>query len=96
MPPSITGCSTAARNGGTICRDHYLAMKRWNKARYGYADLADVTANPEGPERPLPRLLVVGADEILLSDLRGHAAVRLSPQLYLSTEGNILRGFRRR
>ena len=29
-----------------IVRDHYLAMKRWNKARYGYADLADVTASP--------------------------------------------------
>src|SRR3954452_2701455 len=29
-----------------IVRDHYLAMKRWNKARYGYAALADVTAHP--------------------------------------------------
>ena len=46
-----------------IGRDHYLAMKRWNKARYGYATLADVTAT-RSPERPLPRLLVVGADEI--------------------------------
>src|SRR5881398_427990 len=29
-----------------IVRDHYLAMKRWNKARYGFAALADVTAHP--------------------------------------------------
>ena len=24
-----------------IVRDHFLAMKRWNKAPYGYADLSD-------------------------------------------------------
>src|ERR1044072_5214513 len=30
-----------------IVRTHYLAMKRWNKAAYGYTDLADVTADPK-------------------------------------------------
>src|SRR5438105_11552298 len=35
----------------------------------------------EDPERPLPRLLVVRADEILLSDLRRRAARRLPPPL---------------
>ncbi|MBO9714830.1 MAG: glycoside hydrolase family 47 protein [Sphingomonas sp.] len=30
-----------------ICRTHFLAMKRWNKAKYGYTDLADVTADPK-------------------------------------------------
>ena len=43
-----------------IAREHYLAMKRWNKARFGYADLADVTTRCE---RSFPRLLVDRADK---------------------------------
>ena len=30
-----------------IVRDHFLAMKRSNKAHYGYADLADVFLDPK-------------------------------------------------
>ena len=37
-----------------VIRDHYLAMKRWNRARYGYADLADVTANPKVQKNSCP------------------------------------------
>jgi hypothetical protein len=55
-------------------------MKQFNKAAFGYADLADVTSDPSG-RQTIARILVVGADEILLSDVLGHAALRLSAQL---------------
>ena len=77
-----------------IVRDHYLAMKRWNKARYGYADLANVTANPKVQSDHCPGYwwseqmkyyYLIFADTPR-ADYR---------RLYLSTEGNVLRGLRR-
>jgi mannosyl-oligosaccharide alpha-1,2-mannosidase len=78
-----------------ICRAHFLAMKRWNRASYGYADLADVTANPKLQSDHCPGywwseqmkyywLIFAKTDRVDYS------------RLYLSTEGNILRGLRRR
>jgi len=77
-----------------IVRDHFLAMKRWNKARYGYANLADVTASPKVQSDHCPGYwwseqmkyyYLIFADTPRV-DYRG---------LYLSTEGNALRGLRR-
>jgi len=76
-----------------IARDHYLAMKRWNKARYGYADLADVTTKTQSDHSPgywwteqmkYYYLMFAHAERV---DYR---------RLYLTTEGNVLRGLRRR
>ncbi|HYX46655.1 MAG TPA: glycoside hydrolase family 47 protein [Sphingomicrobium sp.] len=75
-----------------IARDHYLAMKRWNKARYGYATLSDVTAKTKSDHCPgywwseqmkYYYLIFSGTPRF---DYRRN---------YLSTEGNVLRGLRR-
>ena len=77
-----------------VARDHYLAMKRWNKARYGYATLADVTATPklQSDHNPgywwseqMKYYYLIFADTSRFDYRRN----------YLSTEGNVLRGFRR-
>ncbi len=74
-----------------IVRDHYLAMKRWNKARFGYADLGDVTAMVQSDHCPgywwseqMKYYYLIFADTPRVDYRR----------LYLSTEGNILRGLR--
>jgi mannosyl-oligosaccharide alpha-1,2-mannosidase len=78
-----------------ICRDHFLAMKRWNKARYGYADLSDVTANPKVQSdhcagywwaEQMKYYYLIFADTPRVDYKR----------LYLSTEGKILRGISKR
>lgn len=77
-----------------IGRLHYEAMKRWNKARYGYTDMADVTATPKRQADHCPGywwseqmkyyyLLFADTPRFDYSD---H---------YLSTEGNVLKGLRR-
>lgn len=75
-----------------IARDHYLAMKHWNKARFGYADLADVTTKAQSDHCPgywwteqmkYYYLMFARPDRV---DYR---------RLYLTTEGNVLRGLRR-
>ena len=77
-----------------VCRDHYLAMKRWNKARYGYADLADVTANPKVQSDHCPGYW--WSEQMKYYYLIFADTPRVDyRQLYLSTEGNILRGLRR-
>lgn len=77
-----------------VCRDHYLAMKRWNKARYGYADLADVTAHPKTQSDHCPGYW--WSEQMKYYYLIFADARRVDyRRLYLSTEGNILRGFRR-
>ena len=77
-----------------IVRDHYLAMKRWNKARYGYADLADVTANPKKQSDHCPGYW--WSEQMKYYYLIFADSPRVDyRRLYLSTEGNILRGLRR-
>ena len=77
-----------------IVRDHYLAMKRWNKARYGYADLADVTANPKVQSDHCPGYW--WSEQMKYYYLIFADTPRVDyRRLYLSTEGNILRGLRR-
>jgi len=77
-----------------VVRDHYLAMKRWNKARFGYADIADVTADPKVQSDHCPGYwwseqmkyyYLIFAETPRVDYLR----------LYLSTEGNVLRGLKR-
>jgi mannosyl-oligosaccharide alpha-1,2-mannosidase len=78
-----------------IVRDHYLAMKRWNKARYGYADLADVTASPKLQSDHCPGYW--WSEQMKYYYLMFADAPRVDyRRLYLTTEGNILRGLRRR
>ena len=77
-----------------IVRDHYLAMKRWNKARYGYADLADVTANPKLQSDHCPGYW--WSEQMKYYYLIFADTPRVDyRRLYLTTEGNILRGLRR-
>jgi mannosyl-oligosaccharide alpha-1,2-mannosidase len=77
-----------------IARDHYLAMKRWNKARHGYATLADVTASPKLQSDHCPGYWWTEQMKyyyLIFSDTPRFDYRRN----YLSTEGNVLRGFRR-
>jgi mannosyl-oligosaccharide alpha-1,2-mannosidase len=77
-----------------IVRNHYLAMKRWNKARYGYADLADVTANPKTQSDHCPGYW--WSEQMKYYYLIFADTPRVNyRRLYLTTEGNVLRGFRR-
>ena len=78
-----------------ICRDHYLAMKRWNKARYGYATLSDVTASPKIQSDHCPGYW--WSEQMKYYYLIFSDTPRFDYRRnYLSTEGNILRGLRRR
>jgi len=77
-----------------VVRDHYLAMKRWNKARYGYADLADVTATPKLQSDHCPGYW--WSEQMKYYYLIFADTPRVDyRRLYLSTEGNVLRGLRR-
>jgi mannosyl-oligosaccharide alpha-1,2-mannosidase len=77
-----------------IVREHYLAMKRWNKARYGFADLADVTARPMAQSDHCPGYW--WSEQMKYYFLIFAEAPRVDyRRMYLSTEGNILRGLRR-
>jgi len=76
-----------------IARDHYLAMKHWNKARYGYADLADVTTKTQSDHCPG----YWWTEQMKYYYLMFAHAPRVDyRRLYLTTEGNALRGLRRR
>ncbi|HEY4070937.1 MAG TPA: glycoside hydrolase family 47 protein [Sphingomicrobium sp.] len=78
-----------------VVRDHYLAMKRWNKARYGYADLADVTSSPKVQSDHNPGYW--WSEQMKYYYLIFADTPRVDyRKLYLSTEGNALRGLRRR
>jgi len=77
-----------------IARDHYRAMKRSNKARYGYATLADVTSSPKVQSDHCPGYWWTEQMKyyyLIFSDTPRFNYRRN----YLSTEGNVLRGFRR-
>jgi mannosyl-oligosaccharide alpha-1,2-mannosidase len=76
-----------------IVRDHYLAMKRWNKAPYGYATLSDVTASPKVQSDHCPGYW--WSEQMKYYYLIFADTPRVDyRRLYLSTEGNILRGLR--
>ena len=76
-----------------IVRDHYLAMKRWNKARYGYADLSDVSATPKAQSDHCPGYW--WSEQMKYYYLIFADTPRVDYRsLYLSTEGNVLRGLR--
>jgi mannosyl-oligosaccharide alpha-1,2-mannosidase len=75
----------------TLGRTHYLAMKRWNRSSHGYADMADVTTKRQADHCPgywwseqMKYYYLLFADTPRF-DYRDN---------YLSTEGNVFRGFR--
>jgi mannosyl-oligosaccharide alpha-1,2-mannosidase len=77
-----------------IARDHYLAMKRWNKAHYGYATIADVTATPKLQSDHCPGYW--WSEQMKYYYLMFADVPRVDyRRLYLTTEGNVLRGLRR-
>lgn len=77
-----------------IAREHYLAMKRWNRARYGYATLADVTLEPKLRSDHCPAYW--WSEQMKYYYLIFADTPRFDYRRpYLSTEGNVLRGFRR-
>src|SRR5690242_12300660 len=77
-----------------IARDHYLAMKRWNRARYGYATLSDVTATPKTQSDHCPAYW--WSEQMKYYYLMFSGTPRFDYRRpYLTTEGNVLRGFRR-
>lgn len=77
-----------------IGRQHFLAMKRWNRARYGFTDMADVTSTPKKQADHCPGYWWSEQMKyyyLLFSDTPRFDYARN----YLSTEGNVLLGFRR-
>jgi mannosyl-oligosaccharide alpha-1,2-mannosidase len=77
-----------------VAREHYLAMKKWNRARYGYATLADVTATPKLQSDHCPGYW--WSEQMKYYYLMFSDTPRVDyRRLYLTTEGNILRGLRR-
>ncbi len=75
-----------------LAADHFRAMKRWNRAAHGYADLADVTTKRQADHCPgywwseqMKYYYLIFADTPRFDYRRN----------YLSTEGNVLLGFRR-
>ena len=78
-----------------VGRSHFLNMTRWNKARYGYADLADVTADPKVQSDHCPGYW--WAEQMKYYYLLFSDTSRFDYQHnYLSTEGAVLQGFVRR
>jgi len=77
-----------------IGRAHFLAMKRWNKAPYGYTDLADVTANPKRQADHCPGYW--WSEQMKYYYLLFADTPRFDYRRnYLTTEGNVLLGLRR-
>ena len=77
-----------------IGRTHFLNMRRFNRAEYGYADLADVTSEPKRQRDHCPGYWWSEQMKyywLLFSDTPRFDYRRN----YLSTEGNVLLGFRR-
>ncbi|RST30682.1 glycoside hydrolase family 47 protein [Sphingomonas ginkgonis] len=72
---------------------HFAAMRRWNKARYGYTDLADITSDPKRQADHCPGYWWSEQMKyyyLLFSDTPRFDYSRN----YLSTEGDVLLGFR--
>lgn len=75
-------------------RQHYLAMKRWNKARYGYTGLSNVTTDPKRQGDNCPGYW--WSEQMKYYYLLFADTPRFDySENYLSTEGNVLLGFRR-
>lgn len=71
-------------------RAHYLNMKRWNRARYGYTDLADVVTRQQADHCPG----YWWSEQIKYYYLLFSDTPRFDyAHNYLSTEGNVLLGF---
>ncbi len=76
-----------------IGRTHYLNMKSANRAPFGYADLADVTATPKLQKDHCPGYW--WSEQMKYYYLLFSDTPRFDYQHnYLSTEGNVLLGFR--
>ncbi len=73
-------------------RTHYLNMKRWNRAKYGYTDMANVVTKEQADHCPgywwSEQMKYY---YLLFSDTKRFDYKRN----YLSTEGNVFLGFRR-
>lgn len=75
-----------------LIRTHYFNMKRWHRAAYGYTDLADVTTKRQADHCPgywwseQMKYYWLAFSDCPRFDYRRN---------YLSTEGNVLLGFRR-
>jgi len=71
-------------------RTHYLNMKRWNRARHGYTDLADVVTKRQADHCPgywwseQMKYYYLLFSDTKRFDYKNN---------YLSTEGNVFRGF---
>lgn len=77
-----------------IAEHHFLAMTRWNKARFGYTDLADVTASPKRQADHCPGYW--WSEQMKYYYLIFSDAPRFDyTSNYLTTEGNVLAGLRR-
>jgi mannosyl-oligosaccharide alpha-1,2-mannosidase len=77
-----------------IAAQHFEAMKRWNKTIYGYTDMADVTSDPKRQADHCPGYW--WSEQMKYYWLIFADAPRFDYRRnYLSTEGNVLRGFRR-
>lgn len=77
-----------------IIRTHYLNMKRFNRARFGYTDLADVTSSPKKQADHCPGYW--WSEQMKYYYLAFSNTPRVDYRhIYLSTEGNLLRGARR-
>ncbi|WP_375391903.1 glycoside hydrolase family 47 protein [uncultured Sphingomonas sp.] len=74
-----------------LAADHFRAMRRWNRAAHGYTDLADVTTKRQADHCPgywwseqMKYYWLIFSDTPRFDYRRN----------YLSTEGNVLLGFR--
>jgi mannosyl-oligosaccharide alpha-1,2-mannosidase len=75
-------------------RQHYLAMKRWNKARYGYTGLSNVTTDPKRQSDNCPGYW--WSEQMKYYYLLFSDTPRFDYRHnYLSTEGNVFLGFKR-
>ncbi len=73
---------------------HFAAMKRWNKARYGYTDMADVTSDPKRQADHCPGYW--WSEQMKYYWLIFSDTPRFDYRTnYLTTEGNVLLGFKR-
>ncbi|WP_095011939.1 glycoside hydrolase family 47 protein [Tsuneonella mangrovi] len=76
----------------SIGRDHFLAMKQFNRAPFGFTDMADVTSNPKRQADHCPGYWWSEQMKyyyLLFSDTPRFDYARN----YLTTEGNVLQGF---
>ncbi|MGE3693401.1 MAG: glycoside hydrolase family 47 protein [Novosphingobium sp.] len=75
-----------------IIRTHYLNMKRWQKTRYGYTQLSNVTSKRQTDRCPG----YWWSEQMKYYYLAFSDTARFDyGRNYLSTEGNVLLGFRR-